>query len=72
MKLVSVCRDDEDEANAAEKKGDMSNFYGNLMTKNVAFGGTRYVHVSCCNSKHRSPSDSQQAQIRHMHGLQLQ
>eukprot|EP00208_Stichococcus_sp_RCC1054_P005459 CAMPEP_0206148508 /NCGR_PEP_ID=MMETSP1473-20131121/36815_1 /ASSEMBLY_ACC=CAM_ASM_001109 /TAXON_ID=1461547 /ORGANISM="Stichococcus sp, Strain RCC1054" /LENGTH=347 /DNA_ID=CAMNT_0053545865 /DNA_START=174 /DNA_END=1217 /DNA_ORIENTATION=- len=33
-------KDDEDEANAAEKKGDMSNFYGNLMTKNVAFGGT--------------------------------
>ena len=35
------CRDEKDEANAADKKGDMSGFYGNLMTKNVAFGGTR-------------------------------
>jgi hypothetical protein len=31
-------RDQRDEENAAEKVGDMSGFYGNLLTKNVAFG----------------------------------
>jgi hypothetical protein len=31
-------RDQRDEDNAAEKVGDMSGFYGNLLTKNVAFG----------------------------------
>ena len=31
-------RDRRDEDNAAEKVGDMSSFYGNLLTKNIAFG----------------------------------
>jgi len=33
-------RDERDAANAAEKVGDMSGFYGNLMTRNVAFGAS--------------------------------
>ena len=37
--VFACCRRDQrDEDNAAEKVGDMSGFYGNLLTKNVAFG----------------------------------
>ena len=37
------CRDARDSANAAEKRGNMAAFYGNLLTKNVAYAGSRCV-----------------------------
>ncbi len=38
-------RDAKDAANAAEKRGNMAGFYSNLLTKNVAYAGSRY---GCC------------------------
>ena len=34
-------RDARDEANAAEKRGNMAGFYSNLLHKNVAFASNR-------------------------------